>query len=81
MALSGSQCNFTQDFSLKLLAKHPTCLLHFDETYFQVFFSQKRCKYLASYVIAIYMYSPKMMLDFSPMVQVDTLRPPLLIYT
>ena len=37
MAFSGHQYNLTRDFSLLLLARHPTCLLYFDNTHFQVF--------------------------------------------
>ena len=48
-ALSGCRCNCTQDSSFLLLAKNSTCLFHFNDTYFQVFFSQKRCNYLGSY--------------------------------
>ena len=50
-ALSVCQCNCTQDFSLTLLEKYPTYLLHLDNNYFQAFWSQKRCNYLASYGI------------------------------
>ena len=32
-----------------LLEKHPSSLLHFKDTYFQSFCSQKGCRYIASY--------------------------------